>query len=387
MVPDRTRRAGHRAGPIPCIAGLIGAVMGIGLAGMGFSLEAHHVIQAKFDPASEVILDGRVTHVDWSNPHAHVFLDVQVGDEITNWAIELPSPVDLEAAGWSDQTLSVGDPITVDGSVARDGSLQAWSNAMARTGSGEVVFATPDTPPPLAASGRPTPRWPDQQPRLGPPPGESGYWGRPSSTVLVEDGVDVRIEANGLLENIGDAARVAPFQPWSLALYESRQRDLLGNDPMYQRCIPPGGPRQFQLPYGLQFVEQRDRGRIFALVGSVNRNWYFIYTDGRAPVGQVSGDDDNPLYYGRSVAEWDGDTFVLDTQGFNEDFWFTNGGLPHTDQLHLIQRITRPDFDTLRYEVTIDDPGAYTRPWTATWTLRWIDGEEMPIYFCQENRP
>ena len=137
----------------------------------------------------------------------------------------------------------------------------------------------------------------------------------------------------------------------------------------------------------LQFVEQRDRGRIFALVGSVNRNWYFIYTDGRAPVGQVSGDDDNPLYYGRSVAEWDGDTFVLDTQGFNEDFWFTNGGLPHTDQLHLIQRITRPDFDTLRYEVTIDDPGAYTRPWTATWTLRWIDGEEMPIYFCQENRP
>ena len=59
-------------------------------------------------------------------------------------------------------------------------------------------------------------------------------------------------------------------------------------------------------------------------------------------------------------------------RGFNEDFWFTNGGLPHTDQLQLIEKFTRSDFDTLKYEVTIDDPGAYTRPWTRVPTLRWV---------------
>jgi hypothetical protein len=328
-----------------------------------------------------------VTHVDWSNPHAHVFLDVQDGGGITNWAIELESPVDLEASGWASDTLKLGDRITVDGLAARDGSLQAWANTVQRADTGASVFEIRDNAPTRSAPQGPTPRWPDGQPRLGPAPGESGYWGRPSSTVLAEDGVTVEMDKNGLLADIGEASRVAPFQPWALALYESRQQDSLRHDPMFLRCIPPGGPRQFQLPYGLQFIEQRDKGRIFALVGSGNRNWYFIYTDGRDQVGQVGGDDDNPLYYGRSVAHWEGDTFVVETGGFNEDFWFTNGGLPHTEQLQLTQRITRPDLGTLRYEVTVDDPGAYTRGWTASWTLEWIEGEEMPIYFCQENRP
>ena len=85
-------------------------------------------------------------------------------------------------------------------------------------------------------------------------------------------------------------------------------------------------------------------------------------------MGQVSGDDDNPLYYGRAVGKWEGSTFVADTRGFNEDFWFTNGGLPHTDQLRLVERFTRVDLDTMRYEVTVEDPGAYTRPWSSGWT-------------------
>ena len=64
-------------------------------------------------------------------------------------------------------------------------------------------------------------------------------------------------------------------------------------------CKPPGGPRQFQLPYGVQFVEDRERQRIFVLIGSGNSNYRIIYTDGRGQKGQVGGDDDNPLYYGR----------------------------------------------------------------------------------------
>jgi hypothetical protein len=76
----------------------------------------------------------------------------------------------------------------------------------------------------------------------------------------------------------------------------------------------------------------------------------------------VGGDDDNPLYYGRAVGKWNGQTLEVDTRGFNEDFWFTNGGLPHTDQLKLLEKFTRTDFDTLRYDVTIDDPGPILGP-------------------------
>ena len=115
----------------------------------------------------------------------------------------------------------------------------------------------------------------------------------------------------------------------------SRQRRFLQDDPTFLNCKPPGGPRQFQQPYGVQFVEDRERQRIFVLIGGGNNNFRIIYLDGRGHVGQVGGDDDNPLYYGRSVGKWEGDTLVVDTRGFNEDFWFTNGGLPHTDQLQL----------------------------------------------------
>ena len=191
----------------------------------------------------------------------------------------------------------------------------------------------------------------------------------------------------GLLRNVADAPKVAPMQPWALQIYRQRQQRFLQDDPTFLNCKPPGGPRQFQLPYGVQFVEDRDRQRIFVLIGSGNSNFRIIYLDGRSHAGQVGGDDDNPLYYGRSVGKWDGNTLAVETKGFNEDFWFTNGGLPHTDQLRLMERFTRPDLDTLRYDVTIDDPGAYTRPWSTGWTLRWVAGEELPRHLCQDNRP
>jgi hypothetical protein len=192
----------------------------------------------------------------------------------------------------------------------------------------------------------------------------------------------------GLLRNMADIAKVAPFQPWARDLFEYRQRNNLKDDPQYQQCLPPGGPRQYQLPYGVQFIEDRDRKRIFVFVGSVDRNWRLMYLDGRAQRGSLrSGDADNPLFYGRPVGKWEGDTLVIDTVGFNERFWFSNGGLPHTEKLHLIERYSRPDMNTLRYEVTVDDPGAYTRQWKSTWTLKWIAGQELQVNLCQDNRP
>jgi hypothetical protein len=205
--------------------------------------------------------------------------------------------------------------------------------------------------------------------------------------VLVENGAKVEMDEYGLLKNVADAAKVAPLQPWALGLYANRQRRFLQDDPTYLNCKPPGGPRQFQQRYGIQFVEDRARQRVFVLMGGGNRNYRIIYTDGRGQVGQVSGDDDNPLYYGRAVGKWEGGAFVADTRGFNEDFWFTNGGLPHTEQLRLVEKFTRVDLDTMRYEVTVEDQGAYTRPWSGGWTMRWIGGEALPIHFCQDNRP
>ena len=204
---------------------------------------------------------------------------------------------------------------------------------------------------------------------------------------MMQTGANVQMDADGLLRNIADVDKVAPFQRWARDLYEYRQRSFLKDDPMFLYCMPPGGPRQFQLPYGVQFIEDKDHQRIFLFLGSGNRNYRLIYTDGRAQVGQITGDADNPLYYGRAVAHWEGDAMVVDTKGFNEKFWFTNGGLPHTEQLHLIERFTRTDSNTLKYEVTVDDPGAYTKSWSTGWTLQWMPGEELPIFYCQDNRP
>jgi Family of unknown function (DUF6152) len=349
---------------------------------------AHHAILAKFDDKKPMTLNGIVTLVDWRNPHVHVFMNVKDPKGVLNWAVELESPIDLQQNGWNKDALQPGDAITVRGMGARNGSRQIWGDTVALTMSGKrVLFVTPSVPPaPLSA--RPTPLWPDKQPRLGPlPGGVQGYWAYPSATALMESGVNVAMGADGLLRNVADAGKVAPMQPWAQALYVQRQSRFLQDDPTFLNCKPPGGPRQFQLSQGVQLVEDRERQRIFVLIGGGNNNFRIIYLDGRKQAGQVGGDDDNPLYYGRSVGKWEGDTLVVDTSGFNEDFWFTNGGLPHTDRLRLIERFSRPNFDTLKYDVTIDDLGAYTRQWSTGWTLRWVAGQEMPRHLCQDNRP
>jgi hypothetical protein len=351
---------------------------------------AHHSVAAKFDESKTMTLTGIVTLVDWRNPHVHVFMNVRgPNNEWVNWAVELASPIDLQDSGWDRESVQPGDNLTVQGYAARNGSRQVWSNVMTVTMTGREVLNIKPLSPPVPLAKRPTPTGPDGKPRLGAlPGGVDGYWAFPSSTVLVENGVMVDIRPDGLLRNpAADAAKVAPMQPWARSLYQMRQSRYLQDDPTFLNCKPPGGPRQFQQPYGFQFVEDPERQRIFVLIGSGNRNFRIIYLDGRTHVGQVGGDDDNPLYYGRAVGKWDGQTLEVDTRGFNEDFWFTNGGLPHTDQLRLVERFTRVDFDTLRYDVTIEDPAAYTRPWSSGWTLRWVGGEELPVHFCQDNRP
>lgn len=362
--------------PLACSAVLLASVA-----------SAHHPIQAKFDTEASTTLTGRVTAVDWRNPHTHVFINVAGTDGVENWAVEVESPIILRANGWTKDSLQPGDEVVVEGIRARDGSRQVWGESLTMTGTGRTVFAIGDARPPLPLAPRPTPRWPDGSISLGSVSGAvDGYWSFPSETALVEDGASVEMDAYGMLANIEDADNVAPLQPWALGLYQHRQQRNLQDDPVYLNCKPPGGPRQYQSNLGFQLVEDKENARFFLLMGSGNHNFRIIYMDGREQLGQVTGDDDNPLYFGRSVAHWEGDTLVVQTKGFNEDFWFSNGGLPHTDKLEMEERFTRPDLDTLQYAVTIDDPGAYTRAWSASWTLQWVGGEELPVHFCQNNR-
>ena len=336
---------------------------------------------ATYDNARRVTLKGPVTRIDWVNPRAFFFVNVaDTGGGVTNWAVEFGNPLDLEKDGWKRTSLGIGDVVSVEAIPARGEAKQAFATSVSLARTGKKLFAAGKPRP--AAARQPAPRWPDGRVRLGPAPGSKGYWGAASASALVEDtAAGVRMNSEGLLVNLADAGRVAPFQPWAKAIYEYRQRTLLKDDPA-ARCLPAGGPRQFHTSHGFQFVEQRELGRILVLLGGGDRNWRVIYTDGR-PQGQA--DEVVRSYYGNSVGRWEGDTLVVDSVGFNEGFWFTNGGLPHTEALHLVERFSRPDLNTLKYEVTVDDPRTYTRPWKGGWTVQWVPNDEISEFFCEEN--
>jgi hypothetical protein len=169
----------------------------------------------------------------------------------------------------------------------------------------------------------------------------------------------------------------APFQPWAKALLEDRQNNEL--EP-HTRCKPSGVARQFLTPYGVEIVELPELERVFIFDIGGPHTYRTVYMDGRTHPTNFS-----PTFYGHSIGWWEGDTLVIDTVGFNEGFWMDRDGLPHTDKLHTIERLTRTDAAALKYELTVDDSGAYTRPWSGAMTLRWEDGTELFEYQCQQS--
>ena len=187
--------------------------------------------------------------------------------------------------------------------------------------------------------------------------GHAALAGRPR-----QPGIDARIRRAiwEIRPGLGGMPRAAdiPLQPWAraLAAYRTSRTDL---HPPLVRCKPGGGPAFFNAP-GFEIVDAPEERRIYILNIAGAHSWRVIYTDGRP---HPSGDDLRPSYFGHSVGRWDGDALVVDTVGFNEKQWLV-GVYPTTERLHLTERFTRPDLRTLSYEATIDDPGAYTAPWS-----------------------
>jgi hypothetical protein len=167
-----------------------------------------------------------------------------------------------------------------------------------------------------------------------------------------------------------------PYMAWTRAVSDDRRRNEL--EP-HTRCKPSGGPRQWLTPYGAEFLELPEQkvAYIFDIGGP--HTFRTIYLDGRKHPDNLT-----PSFYGHSIGSWEGDTLVVDTIGFNEGFWIDRGQLPHTSQLHLIEKYTRTALGNMKYELTIDDPGAYTAPFTGTSNLRWENGTELFEYVCQQ---
>src|SRR6185436_10765079 len=144
------------------------------------------------------------------------FIDVRdATGTIANWAIDIGNPLDLERDGWKRSTLRIGEAVAVEGNPARSEARQASAKSVTRAG--KRLFAPAARR--AAAPAAPAPRWPDGQIRLGPPAGKIGYWGPASSRVLVESSAaKTAMSEDGLLSNIADADKVAPFLPWAKAI-------------------------------------------------------------------------------------------------------------------------------------------------------------------------
>jgi hypothetical protein len=173
-----------------------------------------------------------------------------------------------------------------------------------------------------------------------------------------------------------NAERQIPFQPWAREVYADRGRHQL--EP-HTRCKPSGGIRQFLTPYGVEIVELRELQRIYIFDIGGPHTYRTIFMDGRTHPADLT-----PTYYGHSIGWWEGDTLLVETTGFNEGFWIDRRGLPTTEKLRTLEKFTRTDSLTINYELTIDDPGAYTAPWTSGLSLRWEDGTELFEYVCQQ---
>ena len=214
---------------------------------------------------------------------------------------------------------------------------------------------TADGKPNLSA---PAPRLPDGTPDL------SGVWSPPT----------------GFSRDLArDLKEGAPFQPWAKKLYDERASGSLWKEDPDANCLPQGVPKVLLVPAVWRIVQTP---RIVFFVHEAFNLWWQAFTDGRRFVPHP---DVSPTWHGYSTAKWDGDTLVVDSAGFNGRIWLDQLGKPATEALHVTTRFHRKDFGTMNIQITIDDPKAYTKPWTVSVPVRLLPDAELMEFICLEN--
>jgi hypothetical protein len=210
--------------------------------------------------------------------------------------------------------------------------------------------------------------------------------GKPNLTAPAPKTVDGKPDLSGVwriadgkyLQNIAVDIGEAPFQPWAASLYKERA-DNLGKGRPSERCIPHGIP-DGMLVRNSPFKIVQTPAVTVVLYEEFN-HYRQIFSDGRGFPPEA-----NPSWFGYSIGKWEGDTFVAETIGFNDESWFDDPGHPHSDALRVTERFRRIDFGHMQMQVTFDDPKAYTKPWSATIPFTLIPDSDLIESICENER-
>ncbi len=167
-----------------------------------------------------------------------------------------------------------------------------------------------------------------------------------------------------------------PMRPEALRIVRERAKGGGGNLPT-SLCLPGGLPLIYMIPTAFKVIQTP---KLIAVIHEGDGTFRQIYTDGRKPPA-----DPQPLWMGYSVGTWQADTLVVDTVGFNDKSWLDGAGHPHSDALHLTERIRRRDFGHLDMDVTVDDPNMYTRAFTIKLTERLQPDSDILDSICAED--
>jgi hypothetical protein len=187
-----------------------------------------------------------------------------------------------------------------------------------------------------------------------------------SELPLSRDGVNIGATLPGGL----------PYKPAVAELVRKRTADLAKDDP-HVRCLPDTFIRSYGLPHMQKFVHVPG---LLVMLDEMNASYRQIFTDGRAlPKDPV------PAWNGWSSAAWQGNTLVVTSNGFRDDLWLDIAGSPLTDAATTIERIRRPDYGHIEIDLTVNDPKAYTKPWTVHLKQQIVVDTELVDEICLEN--
>jgi hypothetical protein len=167
-----------------------------------------------------------------------------------------------------------------------------------------------------------------------------------------------------------------PYQPWAATLAAQRRHDEAKDNPD-ARCLPLGPLQMLAHPLPKKILQSPG---LVAILHERNMEFRQIFTDGRR-----LPDDPQPSWYGYSSGRWEGDTLIVETVGFRDGLWADFYGSPLTDQARMTERFRRPNYGTLEVQVTMNDPKAYTRPWTVSVNQHIALDMELLEYACLEN--